>query len=144
MSFTINKEIELSATSTQVWQALTTPQLIKQYLFGTNAVSEWKEGSSIEFRGSYEGTTYVDKGVILDFEPGKNLKYSYLSSFSNLEDTPENYSILTFTLTTTHHTTTLRLTQENILNEKSAEHSAKSWEMVLAQLKNVVEKEQVG
>lgn len=144
MSFTINKEIAINANPAQVWKALVTPELIKQYLFGTDTISDWKEGSPVEFRGNYEGTSYADKGIILNCQQKKTLKYSYLSSFSNLEDKPENYSILTFTLTKTDNLTTLRLIQENILNEESAEHSAKSWEMVLEQLKNVAEKEQVS
>lgn len=140
MSFSINKEVTIQASVTQVWQALTTPALIKQYLYGTDTKSEWKEGSSITFEGSYEGTSYVDKGTILKFEPEKTFKYSYLSSFSNLEDIPENYAILTFELTHQQGTTTLQLTQENILNKENAEHSDKSWDMILTQLTNIVEK----
>lgn len=141
MSFSINKEVAIQASVTQVWKALTTPALIKQYLYGTDTKSEWKEGSSITFTGSYEGTSYVDKGTILRFDPEKTLKYSYLSSFSDLEDVPENYAILTFALNRHQNTTTLQLTQENILSKESAEHSDKSWDMILTQLKSIAEKE---
>jgi hypothetical protein len=43
----VKKEIENNADVSKVWNALINPELIKQYLFGTEAVSEWKIGSPI-------------------------------------------------------------------------------------------------
>ncbi len=43
-SITINAPID------KVWDALINPSKIKQYMFGTNAVSDWKEGSSIVWK----------------------------------------------------------------------------------------------
>ena len=76
----------ISAPASRVWEALTNPELIKKYLFGTQAVSDWKEGSSLEFKGEWEGKKYLDKGIILKSEPEKLFQYTYLSSFSNLPD----------------------------------------------------------
>ena len=45
------KEIVINAEVSAVWDALINPELIKQYLFGTEAISEWKIGSTIVFRG---------------------------------------------------------------------------------------------
>jgi uncharacterized protein YndB with AHSA1/START domain len=56
-----------------VWRALTTPDLIKKWFFGVETESEWKVGSPIVHRGEYEGRPYVDKGVILRFEPPRRL-----------------------------------------------------------------------
>ena len=36
---------------TEVWDALINPKVIKQYMFGTNVVSDWREKSSIRWRG---------------------------------------------------------------------------------------------
>lgn len=139
MSFSIQKDIVIEATSAQVWHTLVTPALIKKYLYGTQAVSNWQEGSAIRFEGTYEGTSYTDKGTILSLQPNKVLKYSYLSSFANVTDRPENYAILTFDIQPTSSGSLLKLTQENILSEESAQHAENSWAMVLQALKQVAE-----
>jgi uncharacterized protein YndB with AHSA1/START domain len=139
MSFSVQKDIAIAATAAQVWHTLVTPALIKKYLYGTDTVSDWEEGSSILFKGEYEGVPYTDKGTILSLQPNKVLKYSYLSSFANLEDRPENYAILTFDIQEISTGTLLKLTQENILSEESAQHAENSWEMVLQELKKVAE-----
>lgn len=41
-----------------VWRALVTPASIKEYMFGTNAQSEWKQGSPITWKGEWQGKAY--------------------------------------------------------------------------------------
>jgi hypothetical protein len=55
----------IDASIAKVWEALTSPEKIKQYMFGTDVVSDWKEGSSIRWKGEWQGKKYEDKGVIL-------------------------------------------------------------------------------
>ncbi|HET6544721.1 MAG TPA: SRPBCC family protein [Chryseolinea sp.] len=130
----------ISAPASRVWEALTNPELIKKYLFGTQAVSDWKEGSSLEFKGEWEGKKYLDKGIILKSEPEKLFQYTYLSSFSNLPDLPENYSNVTYELFEEDGETTLTVKQENVANEAARKHSEKNWEYVLKTLKDLLEK----
>ena len=49
---------DINAPVSKVWQALTDPALIKQYLFGTETKSDWKKGSSITYTGVWEGKSY--------------------------------------------------------------------------------------
>jgi uncharacterized protein YndB with AHSA1/START domain len=130
-----------NATPAQVWKALTTPGLIKKYLMGTDVTSDWKEGSTINYTGEYEGKEYSDKGVIKKMEPEKILQSTYLSSMSGKEDKPENYNLVTYKLTESGDDTVVTLTQDNIATEKEKEHSTKNWKMVLKKLKEVVEGE---
>jgi len=58
-----------------VFDALTNPGQIKKYFFGTEAVSDWKVGSPLYFRGEWEGKKYEDKGTILEKKDGELLKY---------------------------------------------------------------------
>ncbi len=44
--------ITINATSVEVWNALVNPEAIKQYMFGTNVVSKWHEGSPIVWKES--------------------------------------------------------------------------------------------
>ena len=130
----------ISVPASRVWEALTTPEIIKEYLFGTQAISDWKEGSSLEFKGEWEGKKYVDKGIILKSEPEKIFQYTYLSSFSNLADIPENYSNITYELWEDDGETTLTVKQENVANEAARKHSEKNWAYVLKSLKDLLEK----
>lgn len=131
--------ISLQATAAKVWKALTEPKLIKQYMFGTDVTSDWKQGSDICWSGEYEGKSYTDKGVITMIEPKKILQHTYLSSMSGKEDKPENYVTVTYTLVKKDDKILLTLTQDNNANEKAREGSTKNWKMVLKKMKEVVE-----
>ena len=130
----------ISAPASRVWDALTNPDVIRQYFFGTQAVSDWKEGSSLEFKGEWEGKKYVDKGVILKSEPEKLFQYTYLSSFSNLPDLPENYANITYELYEEDGETELTVKQENVASEEVRKHSEQNWATVLKNLKDLLEK----
>ncbi|MCW3074954.1 MAG: Activator of Hsp90 ATPase 1 family protein [Flaviaesturariibacter sp.] len=86
----------IKAPVEKVWEALTRPELVKQYFFGSNQETDWKVGSPLLWRGEYEGTAYVDKGVVLAFLPNEKLSFSYLSNWSGLEDKPENYLVVSY------------------------------------------------
>jgi uncharacterized protein YndB with AHSA1/START domain len=130
----------IAAPVSRVWNALTSPELIKQYFFGTEAVSDWKEGSTLEFRGEWEGKKYVDKGVILKSEEPKLFQYTYLSSFSKLPDAPENYANISYELIEEDGETMLTIKQENVANEESRKQSEENWAYVLKNLKDLLEK----
>lgn len=132
--------ITINVPVSKVWEALTTPVIIKQYFFGTDAVSDWKVGSPLIFKGEWQGKTYEDKGTILESVPNKLFKYSYWSSMSGIEDKPENYVDVTYALSENNHVTTLTVTQENISDEKTKEHSEQNWRKVLEDLKKLLER----
>lgn len=92
----VTKSIEINTSSETVWDALTNPEKIKVYLFGTETITDWKIGSPIIFQGEYDGHKYKDKGNVLLKIPNETLRYNYWSGFSGLEDKPDNYSIVTY------------------------------------------------
>ena len=122
-------ETTIYASADKVWDALTNPAMIKKYMFGTDVTSDWKEGSKIFWKGEWQGRSYEDKGVILRMRPGRKLQYSHFSPLSELEDTPENYHIVTIELTEKDKQTVVSLTQDNNANERDKEHSEKNWLM---------------
>ena len=135
----VKVNITLNVDSAKVWDALTNPVLIKQYLFGTETECDWKVGSPIYFRGEWQGKKYEDKGTILAINPGKLLKYSYWSSMSGTPDVPENYANVIFELSSHGNTTVLTLTQDGSKTEESKKHSEENWGSVLDGLKKIVE-----
>jgi uncharacterized protein YndB with AHSA1/START domain len=134
----------INAPLAEVWDALTNPEIIKQYFFGTDATTDWKVGNPITFSGTWEGKAYKDKGTVLDFEKNKLVKYSYWSSMSGIEDKPENYVIVTYELAGVDWNVDLAITQENIPDEKMKEHSQENWKLVANELKKLVEEKTVN
>src|SRR5512137_2381004 len=90
--------ITINAPASKVWDALTKPDLIQQYLFGTEVTTDWRVGSPITYKGTWAGKTYEDKGRILQIEPGKLLVSTYWSSLSGVPDIPENYKTVRYEL----------------------------------------------
>ncbi|HYG39678.1 MAG TPA: SRPBCC family protein [Cytophagales bacterium] len=133
------KSILINASSSEVWLALISPELIKKYLFGTETTSDWKVGSPITFRGEWEGKFYEDKGTIKKIIPNKLLKYTFWSSMSGKEDKPENYANVIYELESEGNQTLLTITQDNIATEQSREHSESNWGMVLNSIKKLLE-----
>lgn len=136
--------ININAPVSKVWNALTKPEIIKQYFFGTDTITDWKPGSSIKFKGEWQGKSYEDKGTIIDVQKNKLIKYDYWSSMSGIEDKPENYLIITYQLSGEDGNVTLNLSQENIIDEKTKIHSEENWNKVLQGLKKVVEEKAVN
>jgi uncharacterized protein YndB with AHSA1/START domain len=131
----------VDASRELVWDALVDPKAIKQYMFDTNVVSEWRQGSPIVWRGEWEGKPYEDKGVILQFEPGRVLQFSHFSPLAGLPDVPENYHTVTIELANEGDRTRVALTQDNNPTEQAREHSERNWAAMLAALKKLVERQ---
>lgn len=128
----------VNAPVEKVWEALTKAEIVKQYFFGSNQVTDWKVGSPITFTGEYEGQSYKDKGTVLEYVPNKRLSFSYLSSWSNLPDEPNNYLQVTYQTEPVAQGTQLTITQTNY-DEERAKHSQQSWATVIDGLKKIVE-----
>ncbi|MCX6146204.1 MAG: SRPBCC domain-containing protein, partial [Candidatus Kapabacteria bacterium] len=88
----IQVAIEINAPISKVWEALVTPSIIKEYMFGTETTSDWKVGSRISYKGVWEGKEYEDGGIITEFVENKVFESTYFSSMSGEEDKEENYS----------------------------------------------------
>lgn len=129
----------IAAPVTAVWDALTTPATIKQYMFGTEVVSDWKQGNPIVWKGEWEGKPYEDKGEILAIEPERTLRVSHYSPLSGAPDTPENYHTLTYQLSEEGDGTRVVLTQDKNASEEERTHSRETWGKMLESLKDVVE-----
>ena len=135
------KTVTIDAPRDQVWNALTDPKMVMQYMHGTNMSTDWKEGSPITWKGEWKGKSYEDKGTVLAFEPKTLLRYTHWSPMGGSEDKPENYHTVTYELSGDDDTTTLTLTQDNNATQEEADTMAdNNWGPVLNGLKEMVEK----
>jgi uncharacterized protein YndB with AHSA1/START domain len=131
--------ITIDAPVGKVWDALVNPDKIKQYMFGTTVVSDWKMGSAIVWKGQWQGQAYQDKGVILDLKPEKLIQYSHFSPLAGQPDVPENYHTLTIALSDQGQQTTVSLSQDNNATEEERVHASQLWETMLISLKQLIE-----
>ena len=133
MELLIKNNITINAPAKKVWDVLTNPEQTKKYMFGCETVSDWKQGSTLEWKGNYEGKEMVFvKGNIVNIIPEKNLAYTTIDPNNTLmEDKPENYTRITFELSEKNNNTLLTLTQDHFITVKQFEHSAENWEMIL-------------
>jgi uncharacterized protein YndB with AHSA1/START domain len=133
-------DIVVDASRDKVWAALTDPEQIKEYMFGSQVVTDWKQGSPIVWKGEYEGRRYEDKGEIVEIEPERRLKVTHFSPLSGQEDRPENYHAVLYELEEREGRTHISLSQDNNPSKEAAEHSRANWEKMLDGLKQVVER----
>ena len=133
--------VTIAAPIDEVWDALTNPEKVKQYMHGTNLSTDWKEGSPIRWRGEWKGKSYEDKGEVLEVKPQRLLRYTHWSPMGGSEDKPENYHTVTCELAGDDGKTTLTLIQDNNPTQEEADKMARdNWGPVLNGLKDTAEK----
>ncbi len=131
--------ITIDTPAARVWEAMTTPALIKDWFFGVDTETDWAEGSPIVHRGEYQGRPYEDKGTILRFEPGRVLVHTHWSLVSGLPDSPENYQEVSWVLSEHGAKTELTVSEVNLPSEQAKGISEQGWKTVLAALKQLLE-----
>lgn len=143
----MNDQIKLAEASvlveaprSRVWQALTDPEIVKQYFLGTTVTTTWREGEPVTFAGEWKGKHYEDKGVVLENRPEDLLRISHYSPLTGLPDVPENYHTVEYRLDEKPDGTQVTITQGNNKSDSEAEESAKLWDMVLGNLKGLLER----
>lgn len=138
-TLTAKATITINAPASKVWEALINPELIKQYLFGAEVMTDWKEGSQIIYKGTYEGKAYEDKGKVLKAEPEKILVMTHWSPLSGTPDTPENYHQVSYELAAEKGGTQLTITQDNNSSEEEQGQNSKFWQTALDSIKKLLE-----
>jgi uncharacterized protein YndB with AHSA1/START domain len=105
--------IVLNAPVEKVWNALTQPELVKQWQYGSDLITDWKVGNEIRFRNEWEGQVFEQWGNVLEIVPNQKIKYSLFFPRPGLEDKPENYFIMSYVLSEENQKTKLEIIQED-------------------------------
>jgi len=142
----IRNSIDIEATPGIVWDALTNPAQTKKYMFGCEALSDWKPGSQLIWKGVFDGVELVAvKGQITEIRPEQFLAYTVIDPNSGIADIPENYLTVTYTLTLVNGHTRLDVTQGDYAKvgdgKTRYEHSQAGggWHSILVEIKKLVE-----
>lgn len=140
----VSESIDINAGPEKVWDVMTNPELIKEYLFGTETITDWKTGSEIIFQGKYGEKSefmYRDKGLVREHIPMRKLSYNYWNGFSGLEDKPENYALVTYTIEPKGEgITSFTWTQAGFATEDGYNHSRSGMGEFLKQIKAIAER----
>jgi uncharacterized protein YndB with AHSA1/START domain len=140
MNLVAKAEIDVAASASEVWKALTDPETIAKYFFGSQVQTDWRPGSPIVWVGEYEGNRYEDRGEILEVEENRLLRMTHFSPTTGLADKPENYHTLTYKLDERGGSTHVSLSQDNNASEAEAERATANWVTMLKGLKQTVER----
>ena len=144
MSRVIENSATINAAPSEVWRALTDPDLMKQWIaeqeMQVEIVTDWKVGSPIIVKGHHNNVDFENKGTVLHFEPNSVLRYSHFSSVSRLPDEAENYTIIEFRLARTEeNSTSLNVTISNFLSESIFKHFEYYWRITIEVIKRFIE-----
>lgn len=143
----VKNSITINAPVEKVWDALVNPAQTKKYMFGCEAISEWKKGSSLTWEMIYEGEPYTAvKGTIVEIEPLRLLSYTTIDPHSAIADIPENYLTVTYLLSFEKGKTLLTVTQGDYTKVEDGENryteaynNGEGWNPILEQIRKLLE-----
>lgn len=143
----VKNTITINAPVTKVWDALINPEKTKKYMFGCETVSDWKEGSTLLWKGEYKGKEMIFvKSNIIAIKPEKFLMYTTIDPNSAIDDISENYLTVTYELSEEYGCTILNVTQgdystvaEGERRYKEAYNNGEGWNPILIEIKKLVE-----
>lgn len=143
----VQNSILINANAGKVWDALVNPEQTKKYMFGCQTVSDWKIGSSLLWQAIYEGKEMVFvKGIILDLQPNRLLKYTVIDPNAPMADIPENYLNVTYGLEEQNGQTNLTVFQDGFEDAADGEkryrevqNNGEGWNPILVEIKKLVE-----
>ena len=131
--------IKLNAPINKIWDALTKPELIKQWQYGSDLITDWKVDSKIRFRTEWEGQIFEQWGKILEIIPQKLIRYSLFAPRPDLEDKPENYFVMNYILSEEKNCIKLDIIQEDDRPGAVQEAPQGEENPVLSTLKTLIE-----
>jgi uncharacterized protein YndB with AHSA1/START domain len=140
-NYVATSTITIEAAADRVWSVITDPDAAREFMFGTELVTDWSVGGPIRWRGVWEGKPYEDKGQVLEFEPGRRLVMTHFSPLTGQDDVPQNYHTLTWTLDRADGATQLTLAQDNNGSQEAAAHSKEMWDSLVRQVKTIAERD---
>lgn len=148
VSLVLKSTITIQAPAAKVWDTLVNPEQTRKYMFGCEALSDWKVGSPLLWKGTFDGKELVAvKGEVVKIEPERTLAYTTIDPNSTtVEDIPENYLTVTYELTPQNESTVLTVTQGDFATVADGQKrydevydGGQGWDPILAEIKKVAE-----
>ncbi|RAV99005.1 SRPBCC domain-containing protein [Pseudochryseolinea flava] len=146
-SLIVKNTIRINAPTSRVWEVLTKPEETKKYMFGCEALSDWKIGSPLIWKGVFDGKELVAvTGKVVEIDPQNFLAYTTFDPNMGWEDVPENYTTVTYSLVPENGGTLFTVTQGDFANiidgerrYKDVYNNGDGWNPILVEIKKVAE-----
>ena len=143
----IKNEILINASVQAVWDALTNPAQTKKYMYGCEAISTWKQGDTLNWKGEYNGKEMIFvTGKIVRIEPETYLEYTTFDPNSSMENNAANHLTVSYQLQEENKQTKLTVTQgdyskvaEGDRRYKETYNNGEGWNPILMEIKKLVE-----
>lgn len=141
-ALTVTDSVTIDASPSRVWDALVNPVMTRKYMFDCEALSDWKPGSKLIWKGATDGKLYVT-GSVIEIEKERLLHYTVFDPNGGLKDVPSNYLHVTYALSGNGASTLLTVTQGDFAGvengRKRYEDTVSGWGMIMQQIKEVAE-----
>jgi uncharacterized protein YndB with AHSA1/START domain len=140
LSTSTTSRIQIKAPAAAVWNALTNPDMVKRWQYGSVLTTTWEPDAPIRFTVEWDGQRFEQWGRVIEFIPNVSLKYSLFAPRPDLTDSPENYFFMTYRLQSRDGMTLLEITQDDprpAINSQPPEEETES--PILRALKDLVE-----
>jgi uncharacterized protein YndB with AHSA1/START domain len=129
--------VSINAPRDVVWAAVTMPEHVHQWQYGSDLVTDWIVGHPIRFSAQWQGQAFEQWGTVLEFDAPTRLRYTLFAPRPGLEDVPENYFTMTYELEEVDGTTTMTFMQNDPREDGNDESGDEN--PVLAALRTVAE-----
>jgi uncharacterized protein YndB with AHSA1/START domain len=127
----------IRTTPDRLWEALTTPEFMKQYWFGVNFETDWKVGSS--WTMTFPDGRLADRGEIVEFERPRRIVLKWRNEWRP-ELAAEGYSRCAIDLEPQEGAVKLTITHSIERTESQfIEAVSGGWPRIVSNLKSLLE-----
>lgn len=127
----------IKTTPEKLWDALTNPEFTRQYWFGIAVESDWKVGSSVQYRS---GNDVKVQGKVLASDRPKFLSYTFHEEFGDAVGEPPSKVTLEIEPGQVAGTVKLTVTHTDfVVGSKLRRNISKGWPAVLSGVKTLLE-----
>ena len=128
-------EIYIKTTPEQLWEAITNPELRRQYSFGVGAESDWTNGSG--YTAAVPGVIDIAAGENLEVDPPRRLVQSFNALWSD-DVKAAGTSRVTWDIEQVEDSCQLTVTHDQLPEDANPELYG-GWPMILSGLKTLLE-----
>lgn len=131
-------EVYIRTTAEQLWDAITNPDLTKQYFHGTIVESAWTPNAPVVHRRQADGQVALE-GTVLEADPPRKLVTTFRFGH-HAEGPTDRPSRITWTIEQNGDCCRLRLVHDDFDGETVTSRAfASGWNPVLSGLKTLLE-----
>ena len=139
------KSIDISAPASKVWNVITTDETVSVFMLGMKPLTDWKEGSPINWVGRHEGEEHnIAKGSIQELSLNKKLQYSFFYGGYGHADIPAHYQTVVLELESLNDRQTRLTAQQGDYSvfedgEAYIKHADSFWSQAVLKIKELSE-----